>query len=103
MRDDLTATNNGHLPLEISSNMWTARLELECSSYTFPVHSRMPESQDFALLRRLVFLGLVGASLLDITQSQRTSLLGSSFGLPNVNATFDYVVEDPRSIDKLTS
>lgn len=63
----------------------------------------MFEWQVFALLRRLIYIGLVGAYLPESISSQPTTLLGSSFGLPNINATFDYVVQDPRSIGHVTS
>lgn len=34
-----------------------------------------------------------------ITVAAQTPLLGSSFGIPNVNSTFDYVVYYPKFID----
>ena len=97
MQYDFTAAN--FLP----PNSQRASAKLESKSFPSQIDPKMFARQMSALLRRRVYIGLVGACLPNLISSQLTSLLGSSFGLPNLNATFDYVVQDPRSIDHLTS
>lgn len=65
--------------------------------------ARCLEWQDTALLPRLVYTAPVVSHLLDVTSSQPTSLLGSSFGIPEVNATFDYVVGNPIFMDLVSN
>ena len=43
---------------------------------------------------RNLFLGAWLASGLSLAEPLRPSLLGSYFGVPNVNTTFDYIVSD---------
>ena len=97
MQYDFTAANS------LPPKSQRASAKLESKSLPSQIDPKMFARRMSAILRRRVYIGLVGACLPNLISSQPTSLLGSSFGLPSDNATFDYVVEDPRSIGHITS